>query len=286
MIMKYRAALLVWLIFLLIVPDAVLADMDVVFLDVGAGDCTLFVADGQVMLVDTAETMANFQHMQNVFAHYGIDRIDVLVLTHPHVDHIGNAGNIIRDYEVGAVLLAPIEHDTKVYDDLVMSIVSSGIDIVYLNVGDVIALGEAEITIYGPHPVVYQNVNNWSIVLMVRYGGMSILMTADIEAEAESDLLSYDGLYPLKADILKVPHHGSNTSSTYPFIQAVSPDFAVVSCASASTNDDLHDKTAMTLNELGVSEIFNTEMLGDIELTITRDGEFTLGMADWMDDAA
>lgn len=194
------------------------------------------------------------------------------MLTHPHADHIGNAINVIRTYDVAHILLPPIEHDTGLFDSMMEEIESSGIDALYPKVGDTFALGDIEMTIYGPHPVAYRNVNDWSIVAMIRCAGKSILMTGDIEAEAEGDLLSFNDEYPLAADVLKVAHHGSDTSSTFPFIEAVSPIYAVVSCGSAKNREYPHVETAMTLYDCGVEDIFTTKTLGDITVFIGDDG--------------
>lgn len=134
-------------------------------------------------------------------------------------------------------------------------------------------LGSAKAIVYAPHPVAYRNENDWSIVLMVRCGDRAILMTGDIEDAAEADLVAYNEQLPLKADILKVPHHGSDTSSSVAFIQAVAPSYTIVSCASDASRDYPSTNVAMRLHENGVNDIFTTETMGDILVTINDANE-------------
>lgn len=146
----------------------------------------------------------------------------------------------------------------------------------YPYVGDRYMLGDAEITVYGPHPVAYTNPNDWSIVLMIEYAGRRILLTGDIEAEAEYDLLAYSDLYTLDADVLKEAHHGSNTSSTYDFVDAVSPQYAIISCASDADTEYPHVETAMTLYDCGVEDVFLTSTSGNITVLISPFGELNI----------
>lgn len=99
-----------------------------------------------------------------------------------------------------------------------------------------------------------------------------MLLTGDIETEAENDLVANNDVLPLKADILKVAHHGSDTSSTYHFVEAVSPQYAVVSCSSKGDRTYPHVETAMTLFDCGVEDVFTTEVCGDIATQIQDDG--------------
>lgn len=256
-------------------PGAFAGGLEAVFLDVGTADCALFVSDGEAMMIDTGFTNADWEHVQEVLASNGVNTLKYLVLTHPHADHIGNAVRVAEKYDVASILLPPVEYDSMMYGSIVAAIDNKGIDKQYPDVGDTFKLGGAEIVVYGPHPVTYRNVNDWSLVLMIWCAGRSILMTGDIEAEAESDLLWYNDIYPVAADVIKVAHHGSDTSSTFAFIQAVSPTYAIVSCGSKGNRDYPHVETAMTLYDCGVMDILTTEKAGDIYLIIGADGEIS-----------
>lgn len=239
--------------------------------DVGMAECMIVDVDGEVMLVDTAYAK-NADAIQSALNDMGVHEIRYLVLTHPHADHIGGAKWIIETYPIEEVILPPIEHSTATFESTMEALRENNVELLYPYVGDVFQLGEATITVYGPHPVAYESLNNWSIVLMIEYAGRKILLTGDIEAEAEGDLITYADWYPLEADVLKVAHHGSNTSSTYSFIEAVSPQYAIISCGKDSkVYPDV--ETAMNLIDCGVSGIWTTELQGDIIISVDETGE-------------
>lgn len=154
-----------------------------------------------------------------------------------------------------------------------VAIEEHGIERVYPEVGNVIQLGDSSVTVYSPHSVAYPEANDWSIVLMVEYAGRKVLLTGDAEAPAEADMLAYDDVLPLKADVLKVAHHGSDTSSAFDFIAAVAPQYAVVSCDSEEDRDYPSVVTAMTLFDCGVSDVLTTEKHGDVRITVSAAGE-------------
>lgn len=254
---------------LLVTPATASSALRVTFIDVGQGDCALVTCGNETMLVDTGPVGA-WRHIAEAVGEE--IEIDCLVLTHPHLDHIGNAARIIERNSVGRVMLPPVEYGTKAYAATMAAIDEADIECIYPAVGDVFHIGEAEVTVYGPHPVAYPEANDWSIVLMIEYAGRSILLTGDAEAAAEGDMLAYDDVLPLRADALKVAHHGSDTSSTFDFISAVAPRYAIVSCDSTEDRSYPSVETAMTLYECGVEDVFTTEVCGDVTIVITKSG--------------
>lgn len=251
--------------------------LEAVFLDVGMADCTLIICDGEAMMIDAGASKSNWAHIQEILPELGVESLQYLMLTHPDFDHIGNAVRVLENYDVAHILMPPVEHDTKTYASMTAAIEEKGINKLYPRVGDTFSLGSAEVVIYGPHPVAYQNVNDWSIVCMIRYAGRSILTTGDIQAEAEGDLLAYNDQYPLAADVLRVAHHGSNSSSMFDFIEAVSPAYAVVSCNSTVNREYPHVETAMTLYDCGVEDVLTTEVHGDIIASVEPSGSLHVG---------
>lgn len=238
--------------------------------DVGMAECIIIDVDGEVMLVDTAYAK-NEDAVRNALDEMDVESIRYLVLTHPHADHIGGSRWIIESYPIEKAILPPIEHSTATFDNAMKAFDENEIERVYPYVGDSFELGDAVITVYGPHPVAYESLNDWSIVLMVEYAGRRILLTGDIEAEAEWDLLTYSDWFPLDADILKVAHHGSGTSSIYPFVEAVLPQYAIISCGEESIEyPDI--EVGMNLVECGVSEIWTTKQQGDITIRVDGTG--------------
>lgn len=270
--------LVVLILLLVIAATPALADSDgltLTMVDIGAAECMVVMVDGEVMLVD-AGYAKSWESIDQAVQDTGTDSISYFVITHPHADHIGSAPKIIENYDVETVLLPPITYESAAYGHFEDVLVSNGIPVEYPYVGIRYMLGDALITIYGPHPVAYSNPNDWSIVIMVEYAERRILLTGDIEAEAEYDLLVYSDLYPLDADVLKVAHHGSNTSSTYDFVSAVSPQYAIISCASDADTEYPHVETAMTLYDCGVEDVFLTSTSGNITVLISPSGELSI----------
>lgn len=240
--------------------------------DVGMAECIVVSADDQVMMVDTAYAK-NGEAVRRALEAMNVRGIQYLVLTHPHADHIGGAQKIIADYPVACAVMPPIEHSTKTFNDTIRLLKEKNTALLYPQVGDTFMLGGAKVTVYGPHPVAYSSLNDYSIVLMLEYAGRRVLLTGDIEESAERDLLAFDDVLPLRADVLKVAHHGAQTSSLYAFVQAVSPAYALISCNSDESDLYPHVETAMTLVECGAEQLLTTEMCGDIQLYISPDGQ-------------
>lgn len=270
-----RMLFLILLAITLLVMPALSEGLELVLVDVGMAECIVLTVDGEAMIVDTGYAKS-WEAIDQVIQSTEIDAFSYLVITHPHADHIGSAATLLESYDVSTVILPPITYESAAYGRFEEVLANSGIPTEFPYVGDVYTLGDAQITVYGPHPVAYTNPNDWSIVLMVEYAGRRVLLTGDIEAEAEYDLLSYSDLYPLDADVLKVAHHGSNSSSTYDFVSAVSPLYAIISCASDANSEYPHVETAMTLYDCGIEDVFLTNKSGNITVTISPDGELSI----------
>ena len=242
--------------------------LKITFLNVGQGDCALLQCGGEAMLIDTGLAGA-WTHIRDVLDTAQVEALKYLVITHPHTDHVGAAAEVIDTFVVSEMLLPPIESATIAYDKMIAAAQEKDIPLVYPEVGEVYTLGGATLTVYGPHPVAYSNANNWSVILMVEYGEHSALFTGDAEFAAEMDMLAYNDVLPLKADVLKVAHHGSDTSSNYDFLAEVRPDIAVVSCG--ETDKYPSTDVAMTLMDVGVTELLTTKAHGDIEVVFSEE---------------
>lgn len=264
---------LMWMLLVLVLHTPCAAGEGLLFrmLDVGMAECLIVTAGDEAMVVDTAYVKSS-EKIRSALDEMNVDTIKYLVLTHPHADHIGGAREILSTYPVETAILPPIEYGTEVFNRTIQALRENEVELVYPYPGDEFQLGEAVVTVYGPHPVAYENENNWSIVLMIEYAGRRILLTGDVEAEAEMDMLAYSDWLPLEADILKVAHHGSNTSSLYSFVEEVSPEVAMISCS--GDGDYPHVETALTLVGCGVSQILTTERYGDIWIQIYENGMY------------
>lgn len=262
-------------------PDS----LQIHFIDVGLADAILLTqtwhGETHAMMIDTGDRGSSSLVTQYVQEQH-IEVLDYLVLTHPHADHIGGAASILSSFDVQCVYMTNIEADTETYQHVMDECHSQTIQEIYPKVGDSFSFGDAVFTIYGPQPVLYQEPNDWSLVLMMEYHGTRVLFTGDAEAESEYDILS-DPTLDLNADILKVGHHGSATSTTYDFASAVSPDYAVISCGENSRKDYPDVEVAMVLMDVGCKDIFTTKALGTILCTITPSGTYEFRAANSSD---
>lgn len=258
----------IFMVFLLISGTG--AALEAVIVDVGAADCAILTCGDACMMIDTGYAKT-WPHVEEVLDNLEVEEIDVLVTTHPHADHIGAVEEALASIEIQSVMMPPIEHSTATFEDMMMAIRAADIPVTYPEVGDDFQLGEATVQVLGPHPVAYQSINDWSIVLRVSYAGRSMLFCGDIEAEAEGDLIAFSDTYPLEADILRVAHHGSATSTTAAFVEAVRPEYAIISCDASEDKKYPEIEVATMLYEHG-AEIYTTEVCGDIWIDIKEDG--------------
>ena len=202
-----------------------------------SGDSTIVVSpDGLVMLIDGGSPECAVQ-VDAYLRALAVERIDAVVASHPHVDHVGGLTDILRSYPVGAVYLSRLDYPTATARGFESAARDSGAEIVYLAAGDSFRFGaHVVVDVFNPEPdIAYydgypanstQFVNNHSIVMRMRYGSSSMLFVGDVYTSHELDLIDAWG-DALRADVLKIGHHGSDTSSSKSWIRAVSPRVGV-----------------------------------------------------------
>ena len=253
------------LLALLILTAPALADVTVTVLDVGTADAIVIEADGRAMLIDTGKRR-DAQTVVDAVSAYS--SLDMVVLTHPHADHIGGFKNVADAVSIDRLVTTfATNPGVAIYDELMAIIDALALPVDYPNVGDTFALGDALFTVYAPHPVLYPSLNDTSIVLMMEAYGLRVLFSGDAEASSEVDMLQNVSQCPLSADILKLAHHGKDTSSTFAFISAVQPSTAI-----ASTGSEPDGDVIATLLDAGVFDIRTTAAQGDIVFTLTPSG--------------
>lgn len=240
-------------------------DLTVHFLDIGQGDCTLLTQGEHAMLIDAGDNDQGTK-VQSYLEYLGISSLDYLVLTHPDADHIGGADVVIYKFDCNTILMPEKKADTRTYDDVIQAMKSKNYTAVHPEVGDTYAFGESSFTILSPAKN-YQDSNDCSIVLRLTHGNNTFLFTGDAEEEAENDMLA-SGM-DLSADVLKVGHHGSHTSTSDAFLDVVSPTYAVISCETGNSYGHPHAETLNKLRAAGV-QMFRTDDQGTI--TVTSDG--------------
>ena len=238
------------------------SSFEIHFIDVGQADAALVLCDGQAMLIDGG----NPSDSSRIYAYLkqrGIDDLAYIVCTHAHADHAGGLAGALNYARVGDALAPVTEDESKSFSNFRKYLDEQGVDITVPQPGDKFDLGSAEVTVLGPVEA-YTEVNNTSLVLRIVYGRTSFLFTGDMEQEAEKALVA-SGRW-LASTVLKVGHHGSDSSSSYAFLQAVRPRYAVISVG--EDNEYGHPDAAVLqrLEDLG-TVIYRTDRDGDILLT-------------------
>ena len=232
-------------------------------LDVGQGDALLTRLDDSTMLVDAGPDA----HTASVaivpeLRRLGVERLDYLVLTHADGDHIGGAPTVMREFAVGTVVHADHDLSHPVMREVIDLALDAGVALQQVKRGDALAWHpRVDLSVLNPPEPGPDDDNDRSVVLHLAYRASAMLLTGDIEASAEGELAASGVLRP--ADVLKVPHHGSNSSSTADFLEAVDPQIAVVSAGRYNAFDHPRDSALRRLRERGAA-VFRTDLAGDV----------------------
>jgi competence protein ComEC len=237
------------------------------FINVGQGDATLIqTPDGKTVLIDGGESNTGIvTQLQSI----GIQRIDLMIATHPHSDHIGGLVQVLQSYPVAKVVTGGQPHTTSVYEHFLDGIAAAHAEYVEVKRGDVISLGGIDFLILNPINNNNPDLNENSVVVQFRYGQTTFLMMGDSGADTEASLLSA-GL-PLKADILKVGHHASTSGSTMAFLNAVQPKIALYSAGIDNSYGHPAPKTIASLTKVGAT-IFGTDKNGTTSIKVDLNG--------------
>jgi len=235
-----------------------------VFLDVGQGDSCLFLLpDGTSMLIDAGPRSAK-DAVVNSLKESGIEKIDYLVFTHPHEDHIGGGVAVLEEFDVGQIYMPRTSHTTKTYEDLLLAIKDKGLSITEAKAGKtVVDTTDLKAFFLGPTKN-YEDLNNCSAVLCLTYGKVTFILTGDAESEAEKDMLVAARVPD--ADVLKVGHHGSATSTSDEFLDAIDPEVAVISVGKDNSYGHPAQKILDRLAKAGV-DVYRTDLHGTVTLT-------------------
>ena len=230
--MKKIIAILLLFLFL---PVSALADLQVHFLDVGQGDCTIIVCDGEAMVIDGGPRSSSNYVYGYIRRTLKLRQIEYVISTHPHLDHVYGLSSVLNAAPVDLLLTPVLEWDSKAFSYMLKYAEKQGTPISVPQEGDTLQLGSATVTILHcwPEAIEYGRTNDSSIVTRIDYGNTSFIITGD--AEDWSEYMMIDSGMNLKADVLRVAHHGSNTASTMEFLKAVQPKYAVISVGKLKT---------------------------------------------------
>lgn len=235
------------------------ADFEIHFIDVGQGDCSLIMWNGFSALIDGGET-EDGDTVLKYLKKQGVEKLDYIVATHPHSDHIGGLPKVISGLEVGKVIVPRVSDKmtptSKVYERFLQTLRDKSLKMTAAKPGTKYVLGEAgesgkvppEFEILAPLDD-YKDLNDYSVVIRLTYGKTAYLLTGDAEKQAENDILESGA--DVSADVLKVGHHGSSSSSGEDFYAAVSPKICVIQCGSGNSYGHPHKETVELIKGSG-----------------------------------
>jgi beta-lactamase superfamily II metal-dependent hydrolase len=255
------------------VSRAVDGIVQVHIIDVGQGDCSLILTKENSVLIDCGEA----EYADSVIAYMrqlGVKKLDFVIASHMHSDHMGGMDKIIAAMTPDRLIMPELPDSlvptTATFERLIDAVEKYQVEPVYAKAGDIIELDQAVFEILSPHPdYEFDNLNDSSIVAKLVHGDNSFLFTGDIEKSAENDILKRK--VDVSADVLKVAHHGSKTSSQKKFLKEVGGDYAVICVGSPNSYNHPNDKTVERLGELKYT-IVRTDKLGTIVFESSRDG--------------
>lgn len=253
--------------------------LKIVFIDVGQGDSTLIILpNGKTLLIDGGERDQD-KTVLSALQEHNISKIDVMVATHPHADHIGGLIGVIDTMDVGQIIDSGQVHTTQTFLDFVETIESNQIPLVSVHEGDSIELDpNIDIRVLNPPATLpdraynEEEFNNNSVVIKLTYGEFTAIFPGDIELETESRLSSKD----IDVDILVASHHGSRGSNTAQYLEAASPEVIVIYAGADNDYGHPHDESLDRINAAGVQHIFRTDIDGTIVLTTNGSSDYTL----------
>ena len=233
------------------------ADVKVYFMDVGEADAILINSNGKYVLIDSGNN-ADGDNLVEYMKEKGVKKLDYVIGTHAHEDHIGGMDNVIRAFDIGTFYMPKTVVPTLTYEDIIKALKNKGYKYSVPKVGTTFTVGKSKFEVmYIGNDVEEQN--NDSIVIKMTYKNRSFLFTGDLPTEKELTILDKD----IKADVLKVAHHGSRYSSSYQFLNKVDAKYAVISCGKLNDYNHPHNQLLKRLNKLKM-KVYRTDLRGTI----------------------
>jgi len=249
--------------------------LSVHFIDVGQAD-SIFIKlpTGKTMLIDAGNNIDG-EDVVRYIRRQGVDTIDYLIGTHPHADHIGGMDDVIENLNIENIYMPRVTADTMTFEEVLLAIKDKGLKITEVKAGTLVTDETVRAEFVAPCGSYYEELNDYSAVLKLTYGNKTFLFTGDAEELSEREILRK---YDVDADVLKVGHHGSNTSSCYEFLKAVSPEIAVIS---VGENNDYKHPSKKILNRIEKTgaTVYRTDLNGNIILIC--DGENIDVVTEW-----
>lgn len=235
-------------------------ELQIMFLDVGQADSTLIQAAGKSMLIDAGNN-EDGETIVSILQAQGIETLDYIIPTHPHADHVGGMDDVINAFDIGKVIMPNATSTSQTFEDMLDAMETKGLSATTPIVGDTYTLGDCSFTILAPVWDYGDDMNNWSVAIQLVHGENSFVFTGDAEEEAEEDMLA-TGLN-LQGDVFQAGHHGSNTSNTEEFLDAVNPKYVVISCGEGNSYGHPNEEILERFAERNI-EVYRTDTQGTI----------------------
>jgi competence protein ComEC len=242
------------------------AVLKVNYLDVGQGDSEFIeLPNGQTMLID-AGNPENGAGIVDYIKGLGCSKIDYLIATHPHADHIGGMATVVNSFDIGMIYMPKVSTTTKTFEGLLTSIQKKGLKVNTAKSGiNLIKNGNLIVDMIAPVGTSYSDLNQYSAVIKITYGNNSFLFMGDAGATAEGQITA-----DVKADVLKVGHHGSSTATSDSFLKKASPKYAVIEVGKGNSYGHPTAATLLKLKNIGAA-VYRTDEAGTI--LFTSDGK-------------
>ncbi len=242
-------------------------DFSVHFIDVGQGDCTLVMSGDKALLIDAGEN-GHETEVLNYLRSMKIDKLDYIIATHQHSDHIGGLPEVLEEFDADNIIMPRLTKaqtpTNSTYTAFLKALQKTNAKIISAKPGLKYSLGEAEFEILGPVTDDCENINSMSAVTKITFGETSFLVTGDAEKDEELEIIENGA--NLDCDVLRVGHHGSTTSSCKDFLDAITPEICVISCGANNDYGHPHDKVMKRLDNY-TDEIYRTDICGSIVMT-------------------
>lgn len=254
------------------VPDAPAVNGNQVlvhYIDVGQADCELIEDNGHYMLIDCGNAKDDGVVLDYLYG-LGVEKLDYFVGTHPHEDHIGCAASILRNIDCDNVILSPADNTTVCYNKMIEESKAQACNEIRVTediVGDTFDLGNGKFQLLGPISIDAEELNNDSVVIRYIYGDTSFLFQGDAEREEEQEIL--EAGYTINSTVYKVGHHGSDSSTSYPWLREMSPKVAIIPVGEGNDYGHPTEGTLSKLSDANV-DVYRTDLNGTI--VITSDG--------------
>ncbi len=257
--------------------DDGLAPLTVHYIDVGQADCALLECGGKYALIDGGNA-ADGDAVVGYLKDQGVETLELVVGTHPHEDHIGGLPDVIENFDVKYAWFSHYPYTNSIVNAFLNWCAIKDVPVIEPSIGYVFTLGDAVLNVLGPVRTDYEDVNDLSLIIRVDHGDRRYLFVGDQETLAENDLL--DSGADVKADVLKVGHHGSYSSSGYRFLREVQPSYGVISVGGNNSYGHPHEAALSRLQDADVT-IFRTDKMFTIvsvcdgtDITFTWDNEY------------